>query len=301
MPALYEVRPAPGEGLGCFSSAPILAGTLILTEKPLFAVREPRTNAAVIAAFSDLTSNEKDLYLTLHALDPTNANGARVIDIFNSNAWQTGSRTSILPLAARFNHSCIPNASFAWNPRLSRITVHTIVAIPANTQIKLSYELPYQTLDSRREKLSAYGFACSCSACGCDSAASDARRARMVVLNARIRVAARKQIWSAEVPKAALELVRLLKEEGLVGEALGLAYHEAAAGWKRIGRLDFAIRYAKRELDICTLCYGADSPFVDSSREFLGILREERLAKIARKVSVVDALDLAVGEIALDS
>jgi hypothetical protein len=231
MDAPYTVLPSPGEGLGCFSTTCIPVGTLILSETPLFNVREPRTNASVVAAFSHLTSAQQEQYLTLHALDPNNKDIARVVDIFNSNAWQTGSRTSILPLAARFNHSCIPNASFAWNPRLSRITVHAIVTIPANTQIKLSYELPYQTVSARRDKLSAYGFVCSCSACGCGAVASDVRRARMVVLNARIRVATRKQMWASDVPKAALELVRLLKEEGLVGEALGLAYHDAAKGW----------------------------------------------------------------------
>ncbi|KAF2177475.1 hypothetical protein K469DRAFT_644297, partial [Zopfia rhizophila CBS 207.26] len=268
MATLYTVLPSPGEGLGCFSTASIPAGTLILIETPLFTVREPRTNSSVIAAFSHLTSSQQEQYLTLHALDSKTRGVALVVDIFNANAWQTGSRTSILLLAARFNHSCIPNASFAWNARLSRITVHAIVAIPANAQINLSYERPYQTLSSRREKLSAYGFVCSCAACGCGAVASDVRRARMVVLDARIRVG-RKQKWKAEVPKAALELVRLVREEGLVGEALGLAYHDAAVGWKRHGRLDLAVKYALEELDVCVTCYGTDSPYVDTTRAFL--------------------------------
>jgi hypothetical protein len=276
MSECYTVLPSPGEGLGCFSTCPIPAGTLILAETPLFNVHEPRSNAAVITAFALLTSTDQDRYLKLHARDANNKDAARVVDIFNSNAWQTGSRTSILPLAARFNHSCVPNASFAWNARLSQITIYAIVAIPANTQIKLSYELPYQTISERAEKLSAYGFTCACNACGCDADASDIRRARMVILNARIRVASRKQAWASDKPRAALELVRLLKEEGLVGEALGLAYHDAAKGWKRHGRLDLAVRYAARELEICIMCYGADSPFVDTTMTFLGELKREK-------------------------
>ncbi|OAL57290.1 hypothetical protein IQ07DRAFT_582499 [Pyrenochaeta sp. DS3sAY3a] len=280
MSTLYTVLPSPGEGLGCFSTASIPAGTLILTETPLFHVREPRTNSSVITAFSCLTSSQQEQYLTLHALDSKTRGVALIVDIFNANAWQTGSCTSILPLAARFNHSCIPNASFAWNSRLSQITVHAIVAIPANTQINLSYELPYQTISSRREKLSAYGFVCSCIACECGAVASDIRRARMVVLDARIRVG-RKQIWRSGVPKAALELVKLLKEEGLVGEALGLAYHEAAAGWKRHGRLDLAVRYALKELDICVMCYGMNSPYVDTTTVFLRELKVELAQLVA--------------------
>ena len=263
--ALYAVLAAPGEGLGCFSTALIAAGTRILTEKPLFAVPEPRTNAAVVDAFSHLSSSDQAAYLTLHTRDPNAQGSAQVIDVFNTNAWQTGDSTSILVLAARFNHSCIPNASFAWNARLACITVHAVVAIPANTQIYLCYERPYQLLSARRIKLSSYGFVCSCPACGSNAEASEIRRARMIVLDGRIRTGRRRK-WKTEAPKGALELVRLLKEEGIFGEALGLAYHDAAAAWRRHGRLDMALRYAARELEVCTMCYGADSPFVDTTR-----------------------------------
>jgi hypothetical protein len=272
MSTVYTVLPAPGQGLGCFSTASIPAGTLILSETPLFNVREPRTNLAVINAFSNLTSSQQDQYIVLHAVDSEHQGDARVVDIFNSNAWQTGSRTSICPLAARFNHACVPNASFAWNSRLCKVTVHAIVDIPAHEQIYLSYERPYQTISARQEKLSAYGFVCSCTACTSDAVASDIRRARMAKLDAKIRFQ-RRQLWRSPVPGAALELIRLLKEEGIVGEALGLAYHDAAQGWRRHGRLDLAAIYAVKELSVCIMCFGQDSPCVDASVAFLQELR----------------------------
>src|SRR4051812_9392742 len=110
MDTLYTVRPSPGEGLGCFATTTISPGTLILGETPLFSVAEPRTNKAVTTAFANLGSAQQTQYLTLYAQKDyaQSSVDARVIDIFNSNAWQTGSRTSICPLAARFNHSCIP-------------------------------------------------------------------------------------------------------------------------------------------------------------------------------------------------
>jgi SET domain len=267
-PILFTILPSPGEGLGCFSTTLIPAGTLILKETPLFAVGEPRTNSAVITAFSHLTSSQQEQYLALHAVNPNGLGSARVVDIFNSNAWQTGSRTSILVRAARFNHSCVPNTSFAWNPRLACVTIHAIIAIPANTQIKLSYEPPYQLRSQRREKLSAYGFVCSCVACGLGVVESDKSRARMASLDARIRVRRRRK-GKAEVPKEALELVKLLQQEGLVGEALGLAYHDAADGWRKYGRLDLALKCALKELDVCIMCFGLDSPFVDATRALL--------------------------------
>jgi len=61
----------------------------------------------------------------------------------------------------------------------------------------------------------------------------------------------------------------LLKEEGLLGEALGLAYHDAALGWTRYGRLDLAVDCASKELDVCTMCFGMDSSSVETTKAYL--------------------------------
>ncbi|KAI1663987.1 SET domain-containing protein [Pyrenophora tritici-repentis] len=209
MDSIYTIRDSPGEGLGCFATTCISPGTLILSEAPLFSVREPRTNSAVISAFAGLDHLQQELYLTLYAQKTTAEGDARVIDIFNSNAWQTGSCTSICPLAARFNHSCVPNASFAWNSRTSQITVHAIVAIPA----------------------------------------------------------------------------------GLVGEALGLAYHDATIGWKKYGRLDLALQTAVKELEIAVICFGRDSPAVDASTASVSELKAE-YAEQSRHRPVLDDTEL---------
>lgn len=237
-------------------------------------MREPRSNAAVTEAFDRLPTEEQSLYLTLHAVDPSSQGPARVVDIFNSNAWQTGDYTSILVRAARFNHSCVPNASFAWNPRLERVTITAVVDIPAGTEIYLSYELPYQTQSQRLKKLSSYGFECSCVSCTSGVVASNKARLRMTALDARIRINRRRKDL-VEMPTDALELVELLKLEGLVGEALGLAYHDVAAGWRKYGRLDLAVQYALKELSVCIMCFGSDSPYVDATRAFLQRLEVE--------------------------
>lgn len=101
----------------------------------------------------------------------------------------------------------------------------------------------------------------------------------MVTLDARVRLGKR-QLWTSPVPRAAMELVRLLKEEGIVGEALGLAYHDAATGWRRHGRLDLATRYASKELDISIMCFGHGSPYVDTTRAFLQDLEKEGVSNI---------------------
>jgi hypothetical protein len=90
----------------------------------------------------------------------------------------------------------------------------------------------------------------------------------MIALDMKIRIARRRK-WKTEAPHQAIELVRLLKQEMLVGEALGLAYHDVAIGWKRMERWELALRYATMELKVATLCYGVDSSHVDASRELV--------------------------------
>ncbi|KAI8934807.1 hypothetical protein NX059_008489 [Plenodomus lindquistii] len=281
MNTLYTIRPSPGQGLGTFAKTTIPAGTLILQETPLFNVREPRTNTSVTTAFSRLAPNQQTQYLHLHSQTALpHGSSAQIINIFNSNAWQTGSRTSICPQAARFNHSCIPNAKFAWNPRLRKITVHAIVDIPPDEQIVLSYERPYQIRAVRQDKLrAAYGFVCACPACDGDNLASDVRRARMAVLDSRIR-SEKRQLWKAHWPRYALELVRLLREEGIVGEALGLAYHDAALGWQRHGRWDLARVCAEEELKVVVTSFGMDSPCVESTVGFIKELKQGSMAAV---------------------
>jgi hypothetical protein len=284
MNPLYDVRPSNGEGLGSFSTANIPVGTLILSEIPLFTIREPRVDADVVTAFSQLSLLEQKNYLTLHAVGGTESQvSAHVIDIFNSNAWKTGPGTSILLKAARFNHSCVPNATLTWNSRLSCVTVYAIVPIPVDSQIYLCYVSPYQTRVSRSSKLAVYGFVCSCASC-VPNPASEIRRARMVVLDARIRIARRRK-WRVQVPREAMELTRLLKEEGLVGEALGLAYHDAAASWRKCGRPDLALKQTYKELEVCVICHGANSPDVDMVTKLVLDLKAEVAAMASNILS----------------
>jgi hypothetical protein len=283
--SLTAVHPSPIGGLGIFTLTSITPGTLLLSETPLLTVREPRTPASVTTAFTHLTPPQQALYLTLHAQDPDADTHARVVDIFNSNAWQTGSSTSLLAHAARFNHACVPNATFAWDARRGIATVRAVAPIPAHTEVTLSYTLPYAVGSTRRAKLAAYGFTCACPACLAPE--SDVRRARLVVLEARVRVA-KKQAWRVTMPRPAMELVRLLRDEGLVGEALGLGLHEVAVGWRRFGRVDLAVRYALRELEVCVMCYGADSACVEASKKFLQELEAELEKKVDGKQSVGD-------------
>ena len=62
-----------------------------------------------------------------------------VLSIFQNNCMQAGAGAGIFPLAARFNHSCRPNANFAWNANIERQTIHIIHAVKKDEEITFSY------------------------------------------------------------------------------------------------------------------------------------------------------------------
>lgn len=67
------------------------------------------------------------------------AKSPSVLSIFQNNCMGTGSGAGIFPHAARFNHSCRPNASFNWNANIERQTIHIIHAIKKDEEITISY------------------------------------------------------------------------------------------------------------------------------------------------------------------
>ena len=106
----------------------------------------------------------------------------------------------------------------------------------------------------------------------------------MQVLDQRIRLYRRssRKPLAAYVDKtalsASLEMIRLLKEEGLMSEALSLAYHDAATCFRRQGRRDLALRYALKEMETGLVCFGPDSPYMRLTEGFVDELRTELLS-----------------------
>lgn len=145
----YETRFIPGKGYGCFAIKPLKRGTRILADSPLLIVPIGHyLQSDIEAAFEKLSSAEKTLYFSLHSghgQDPRNwpdkihpevagrerqrikeQHNARVakepslISIFQTNCMELGKGAAVFPNAARFNHSCCPNACFNWNPAIHK-------------------------------------------------------------------------------------------------------------------------------------------------------------------------------------
>lgn len=187
----------PGKGVGCFALKPLRAGTRILAEDPLLIV--PITDyvqADIQEAFDKLSPDQKELYFTLHSehgQDPRawpsqihhtvtgrerqriqEQHEARIgkepslISIFQTNCMEMGKGAAVFPCAARFNHSCNPNACFSWNSAIGKETIHIINDVKTGEQITLSYCDMVHDKRLRSWELKHYGFVCDCPACAGD-------------------------------------------------------------------------------------------------------------------------------------
>jgi hypothetical protein len=85
---------------------------------------------------------------------------ATLISIFQINCMEMNNGAAVFPHAARFNHSCNPNACFTWNATIGKETIHAMSDIQPGEEITLSY------CDMMHVK--HYGFVCDCRACAED-------------------------------------------------------------------------------------------------------------------------------------
>lgn len=84
---------------------------------------------------------------------------------------------ALFPAAARFNHSCAPNAVVESNRHTALVRARC--AIPAGTEVTISYlpEILLADATSRRERLqNGRGFACRCAQCRQDGFSADAAK-----------------------------------------------------------------------------------------------------------------------------
>ncbi|OAA38951.1 TPR domain protein [Beauveria brongniartii RCEF 3172] len=143
----------------------------------------------------------------------------------------------LFALFSRINHSCVPNAYWAFNAAIERLTVHAIRHIRVGEQITISYiKDPIAPKQVRTFMLAPWKFSCSCAAC--TDPAMEARIGRIQELKRLLALydAKYKSMdkalaeFSVSMPPkmealpAAMELVALLEKQGIAGMELASAY-----------------------------------------------------------------------------
>lgn len=196
-----KVMQVRGKGQGVRSTMHIPRGGLVLAETALFSVdnvRDPLTDHNKSSIWRRANENPQFRDLASKDNPPSDESRFQTNNFEISVTSRNGLTYGIFFKASRFNHSCIPNAYFAWNPDLEggkgQLTIYAIQDIPAYDEILINYRTGdcYKRKDARQAELNNhYGFVCGCPAClrrpGHEfGAGSDARRVRMRTLEASI-------------------------------------------------------------------------------------------------------------------
>ena len=199
------------------------------------------------------------------------------MSIFEVNCLPVGDCAGVCLEVSRINHSCVPNAHFAWNANIGQITVHAIVDISGDEEITICYVPAFLDAHHRQQLTKRYGFICDCQACDTTTSfgqASDLRRKRMLELDQSLGFCGLFAPSSLRsMRNAATELISLLKEEGLVNIELSRAYHDAAKLFSVGGLVQVALDQAQRELEVDLYCHGPDSPLVKDTMGFIADLK----------------------------
>lgn len=279
----YIVKEAPGKGQGIFTTRDVVKGERILVDKPFFVVTKPYNDRKVLAEFEHMPLARRQQYMRLRCPDRSDDKHLTdVMRIFEANCFNIGDKAAMFLTATRFNHSCLPNTYYSWSKQRGEIVIHSMIDIPEGQEVTISYGHPFCTSLQRRYELRIYNFLCSCPACRTGTAfgqASDSRRLAMKALNEEITTFQNSWnealvLYMRDPLKAILEIIEVIKEEGLHGELM-TQYHNAADCLKGRGNFEEALKFAHWELEQEVFCLGNDSEVVHKTVGYIEALELE--------------------------
>ena len=272
-------------------------GTPIISEPALFCITDNGTTSNWIPRAEQASMVE---FQNLRCPDPITPKNRFQVNSFMMGTDQDGNEIhGIFKQSSRLNHSCRPNAHFAWNSISERLTVHAIDDVPAETEIFISYRYEdySRTTIQRQQKLcDDYGFNCTCRACDLNTR-NGRRSAKRESEMRSIKNAIKGDIGSmVQTSRTRLignirNLGMLLGKEGLVypqqadlyGDEIqwyreemertanGTTDHPGYKEWCREG----ALQAARKRLDLDIAATGYDSPDVMRTLTLIREVKEE--------------------------
>ena len=284
----FRRSPSPGKGEGLVAVRDIPLGTPILSEAALFSIKgglNPTSSQANKPEFQELSC----------PIDPPTNKARFIANNFEMGRKDGRKMRGVFVTASRFNHSCVPNAHFAWNSGSNRLTIHASIDIPQGEEIFINYRVENYlkpAIERQQELNRDYGFVCDCPACqpNTDSArASEARRKLMTVLNSIID---QTQDLATQAQREQLlanikSFRHQLQEEHLFYPQLADVYEKEIWWYRRILQLvidgpertrllykEEALKAATEKLDLDVVCSGHDSPEVKGTLRTIRELRQ---------------------------
>jgi tetratricopeptide (TPR) repeat protein len=156
-----------------------------------------------------------------------------------------------------------------FNPRLNRLTIHTLRDIGPGEELNTSYIDICHPTAVRRQMLKDWGFRCRCVVCDSPDDEEDFRRKKIEDVMAKVRkcekqAEANRHHWGEKDYRKAMSVIekglRLMNTQGMEEtDTLGYLLSLAAKYGSRIGRHDEAVDWVDRLIDIEKKCLGEDS------------------------------------------
>ncbi|TDL15070.1 SET domain-containing protein [Rickenella mellea] len=234
----YEMKDSGLKGLGAFATRKLHRGEVITADIPLFHIPEALhyavSNKLAMQAVRRLEPYEIVSFLSLKNSHTQHQHVNPLSAIYHTNAFDG---CGVCIRASRFNHSCVPNARFAFLKSRGIGRMFALRDITIGEEICVSYLSGRNVYGSTSEErqlrlLSFYGFRCTCTACSPEDGlerirASDARRRQIKVIWERLpnynpRTQAESHLNDC------VTAIKLLREEGYYADADDFAIEASA-------------------------------------------------------------------------
>ncbi|KAF2672226.1 SET domain-containing protein [Microthyrium microscopicum] len=279
---LIVVRASSKGGKGIFAKADIPRGTRIIAESPLLTVEvfnsvgkpksDTRLSRDVLAAYNLLSGTKRRAYDSLHKYSRNSKIGDKAA-VFVANAYEDG----VYWLAARFNHSCIPNVHHIYNngKKIRKRTFHALRDIKKGEELTVSYIHSEKSDRRAREtELENWGFSCTCAACTNDSA-RNALEWKIAKLARFWKSPPRTGPASAKKSLERYEAMAVMSESaGLVGNSLAKCYRGCGKCSIALGDSNQVVKWLGKELEVMKYYMGDDHPTFQELSELLKSFKE---------------------------
>jgi len=185
----FSIVDISGKGQGLVATDKLVAGTILLTEKPLIVVDTAAAVHQVLPQFHALSDDQKTVVLSLY--DPGEQQNPKyllltdeemerkVFRIFEANCIDLCShqemninKSGLYQTISKINHSCCPNVVWTWIKKDSAKSikqVRVIKSIQVGEEIVASYLGKNEWFPTREQRISdlqkKWFFTCTCQVC----------------------------------------------------------------------------------------------------------------------------------------
>ncbi|KAM7191950.1 hypothetical protein V8F20_009074 [Naviculisporaceae sp. PSN 640] len=260
---LYKVTPIPGKGLGAIATEKIPKGRIVLTDRAMILsaaeypddVTREQVQILLNRAVEQLPDPEMVHNLSRKGR-PEDGDFSEVEDLLLSNSFLVEvRRETLIGLfgdLSRFNHDCRPNAIAHFSEKTLAMTIVASRDIGPEEELTISYIDPTLAYAERQSTLhQIWGFTCTCSLCSLplpERKASDKRRAEIQRLNDIVIQQAQSGNFRQAI-KPSENLIRLIRDEGLVESMKETMYDIPATLYFHVGHLEKAREYTLLSLE----------------------------------------------------